>query len=546
MRIADYFQNQLPEFIREEYPVFVDFLKAYYEFYTNTQTVNYGQVKDIDATIDVYIQQLKRDYAAIIKDYKPNNDREFLRFAKEFYSARGSEQSYKYLFRAFFNKEVDIFLPSSVILKASDGRWEQDTSIFIEMSSGDPTKFTGRRLLIKTSAGDVETYCKRIKKITTTRYELFIERPRTNIIAIGDKVSIVDSYSAYATVYQSPNKITITTAGAGFQEGTIFNVDVGTGTGLKLKVVKVDPNTGAILKTKIVEFGYGYADDFTIALSPAFNVNGTSGGSGNNPLILPGNYSLSYFLQDYTFVDGSVTIYDPNSTYNQEIAIINFKVGAVNNYPGYYSTSNGFLSDIMKLQDSHYYQQFSYVIEAEEQIKTYKPLVKALLHPAGMELFGDYKLENEFDLAFALEMMEKYFRLSLDDSIDSNDVKSFHIFTEKLDDFSYTENITWLFEQLLNDESIIDDSQFFKDIGILKIESLTLTDDSTNTINKPFSETITITESKTTLLSKALTETLTIGESGTLNHLQQGDYTVTNDYFSDRYYTSNGTATRSW
>jgi len=61
---------------------------------------------------------------------------------------------------------------------------------------------------------------------------------------------------------------------------------------------------------------------------------------------------------------------------------------------GYWINNEGFLSDIIKLQDSYYYQQYSYEIVAERMLSSYESLVKDLVHPSGIALFGRYSISR--------------------------------------------------------------------------------------------------------------------------------------------------------
>jgi hypothetical protein len=72
---------------------------------------------------------------------------------------------------------------------------------------------------------------------------------------------------------------------------------------------------------------------------------------------------------------------------------------------GSWKNHNGFLSDIMKIQDSYYYQQFSYEIATKRMLNTYEDLVKQLVHPAGIALFGKFLISNEVanDVSEAVE-----------------------------------------------------------------------------------------------------------------------------------------------
>ena len=63
---------------------------------------------------------------------------------------------------------------------------------------------------------------------------------------------------------------------------------------------------------------------------------------------------------------------------------------------GSYDTSNnlyldnkGFLSDNIKIQDSHFYQKFSYVIKSAHNISEWEDTFNKLVHPAGFIFFGE-------------------------------------------------------------------------------------------------------------------------------------------------------------
>jgi len=58
---------------------------------------------------------------------------------------------------------------------------------------------------------------------------------------------------------------------------------------------------------------------------------------------------------------------------------------------GSYVDNNGFLSDYKKLQDSEYWQDFSYVVHSELPVNDWQSEFLKLVHPAGMKFFG--KLE---------------------------------------------------------------------------------------------------------------------------------------------------------
>ena len=134
--------RQLPEFVREDYPLFITFLEAYYEFLETkqgtqlndltTQSKSLRNVNDVDHAIAEFESSFFNSFATLLpRDIKV--DKEFLiKNVLPLYLAKGNEKSFKLLFRMLFNDEVDIVLPKNNILKASDGKWVIDNVLKIE------------------------------------------------------------------------------------------------------------------------------------------------------------------------------------------------------------------------------------------------------------------------------------------------------------------------------------------------------------------------------------------------------------------------------
>ena len=132
-KISSLVSRQIPEFVREDYPTFVAFVEAYYEW-LQTQLLDYAETRDLDTTLDDFIQYFKKELAynlpGIVQD-----DRFYIERIKDLYLAKGSEASYKLLFKLLYNKEVQLSYPGQQLLRASDGRWNQDVSLFAKVSS---------------------------------------------------------------------------------------------------------------------------------------------------------------------------------------------------------------------------------------------------------------------------------------------------------------------------------------------------------------------------------------------------------------------------
>lgn len=152
-------ENQVPEFVRDDYPLFVDFLKAYYEFLETkqgiqlndliTQSKNLSKIFDVDQSIDEFKVQFYNTYAKFFP-LDSNIDSAFLiKNILPLYKSKGSEESFKLLFKLLFGVSVDIFYPRERILIASDGKWvvENTLKISTNLSSyyygdGNTAEFT--------------------------------------------------------------------------------------------------------------------------------------------------------------------------------------------------------------------------------------------------------------------------------------------------------------------------------------------------------------------------------------------------------------------
>lgn len=126
--LASVVSRQLPEFVREDYPTFVAFVEAYYQW-LQTQQIDLVDARDLDKTLDEYIQFFKKELAVHLPVLL-EDERLVLPRIKELYLAKGSEASYKLLFKLMFGKNVEMFYPGQQMLKASDGTWNQEMSVF--------------------------------------------------------------------------------------------------------------------------------------------------------------------------------------------------------------------------------------------------------------------------------------------------------------------------------------------------------------------------------------------------------------------------------
>jgi len=121
---------------------------------------------------------------------------------------------------------------------------------------------------------------------------------------------------------------------------------------------------------------------------------------GNNAVVLADAGSLEGIIESVSVIDSGYG-YDASEEVTLSAPDAQF---AATGYPqvrsqgksqGEWTTTRGFLNSDKYLQDSYYYQEYSYEVRSQLDFNLYKDVVKKLLHPAGVALFGKFVLKTE-------------------------------------------------------------------------------------------------------------------------------------------------------
>jgi len=220
--------KQVPEFVREEYPVFISFLEAYYEFLENaqgtqkndliTKSKELKDVSDVDVSIDEFEEQFLNTYASYLPKDAQVDKALLIKNVLPLYLAKGNEKSFKLLFRMLFNDEVDIILPRNNVLKASDGKWTVDNILRIETDVRSVYTATGNTTFLlaqQVNTDEVLVYVNGVLKTYATDYYIrkeskkliFNSAPTTN-----SEIKIV--YTNFDVGILKDRKVTGKTSGA--------------------------------------------------------------------------------------------------------------------------------------------------------------------------------------------------------------------------------------------------------------------------------------------------------------------------------------------
>jgi len=220
--------RQVPEFVRDEYPLFITFLEAYYEYLETKQGTQINDLisvskdlrnlSDVDDSIEDFEQQFFNSFAT----YLPKDvtvDKAFLiKNVLPIYLSKGSEGSFKLLFRMLFSEELELIYPKNNVLRASDGKWTVDNILRIDTDVRSVYTATGNTsfsLAQQVNNDEVEVYVSGVLKTITTDY--FIRKESKKLVfntapAANSEVKVI--YTNFDIALLKNRQVTGVTSGA--------------------------------------------------------------------------------------------------------------------------------------------------------------------------------------------------------------------------------------------------------------------------------------------------------------------------------------------
>jgi hypothetical protein len=346
-------QNQIPQFISDENPLYEKFLKNYYEFletlcvyytaigayatlFTNGETVT-GQTsgatakvkgknalsatlkvfleptndlnfiaeeviiggtsnargtisslsrkplngtktfKDLtnsDLTTDGILDWFKKELYPNIRNTAAVDLRYFLKHLKQFYRSKGSEKSFRTLFRALYGQDsLDFYYPKTDMFKISDGNWLQDTVLQLSYDLSyldfNGLTITGNTSLATAFVSNVTT-----RKVGTVPVVELVVTTFVGTFVVGETITATTAAGTElsATLTGMLTDVTIVNGGEGYSVDEALTVTDATavGFGATAKVKTTSADQVAILTVPVVGNGYQVNDPIT------FNNAGTN------------------------------------------------------------------------------------------------------------------------------------------------------------------------------------------------------------------------------------------------------------------------------
>jgi len=441
---------QLPQFIVEDHQLFVAFVQTYFDNLEMDENFihffrDFQESLNIDNASDKFVEEYYKEFCETFPVSQYVDKKTIIKHIKEFYISKGSESSFKFIFTILFNSDIEIIYPRIFMQEASGGQYIQEKYFYCTANNKSAiniqtmvdaslsvygiitgataiidiidsfTYFGNDYFKIKLSSYDKDFSSEEIIKIyindTVITEQIIDSINSIQILDGGKDYTIYDTISIRDDIGNGRNtqaRITkvskggyneydIVDGGTNYAIGDIVSaipVSNSSGHSFSGEVSAVDETTGAINGIRIFDSGYNYPRS-TFALIESVN--------GSNAII-----SLTGDVGAIQAID----VIDSGYLYDTPILDINTSTGTGFDYsvifnpiyeqPKRYINDDDWLSSTSKIQDSYYYQQFSYAIKSKISPDKWIDIIKTNIHPVGSEAFAIFLREDERDVSVIL------------------------------------------------------------------------------------------------------------------------------------------------
>lgn len=348
--ISKFVPSQLPLYVRENYPDFIEFMQHYYKWLEQNgnvvnQIFSLPEMTDINSTPYEYLEYFAKELAPTLPDNTVVDKRILLKHIKEFYLSKGTSTSIEFLFRVLFGEEVEITYPGELVLRCSDGEWMKST--YIKSTSSTGTALVGRKIFGMESGASAVVDNISQSSANGTVIDIIQLSNLSGVFLQSEQVETRDIYEYYSTIVSGQLwKVEVLEEGSGYSVGENIPLTSGAFDNATIQISAVT-STGGIKLVDITYSGLGYMSTFNVV-----DVNGKG---------------------------AKIKCYSGGVFYDK----------------GSYISDRGKLSSLCVLQDGYKHQTFSYVINSTLSFNDYKQVVRKTSHPAGLLMLGNVNIIQE-------------------------------------------------------------------------------------------------------------------------------------------------------
>lgn len=171
-------------------------------------------------------------------------------------------------------------------------------------------------------------------------------------------------------------------------------------------VTSGDHNYNGSVTPSVIDYriyGYGIQDPYGNFWGGDANITGNpSTGNGVIDSVILVNSGLGYNE------DGEVLEFYNRDNQDLQCELV-IQTDGIGKGEGYWKNSDGFLNADKYIQDSYYYQEYSYEIQIEKSFEKYVDILKKVMHPVGNRVFGKVLITDINSQSESLNTIDEIF-----------------------------------------------------------------------------------------------------------------------------------------
>jgi len=222
---------------------------------------------DPSQTSEGVLEFFKKEFYPNIRKSSTTDLRKFIQHLKDFYRSKGSENSFRTLFRILYGQEnVDFYFPKTDLLKVSDGKWSQDVVVQLIY---DATYLSFNGLTITGVSSGSTAFVSNVtdRKLGTIPIIELVLTNTSGTFTLGETITATTAAGTVisATITGQLTDITINDGGAGYNNDDEITITDSTlqGFGAAATVANTSGDEVTIMTSTNDGNGYQVDDTFT-------------------------------------------------------------------------------------------------------------------------------------------------------------------------------------------------------------------------------------------------------------------------------------------
>jgi hypothetical protein len=291
-RISELIVSQSPDYVVDQYPQFLVFLKAYYQFLEQNRGAqevlqNINVYSDIDTTAEDLVEKFFKTYAYDIEESDNVNYQFLIKNIREIYKRKGTESAYRILFNIFFNETIEFFYPYTLVLRPSSGKLITPVILRVKESQSSSKIYDFENTEVVGSISKAKATVNKVIRYNIENYDVYELYLNNNSIVgtflpeeeiTANKAILIngfpETYVVRGQLFSTIKRIKPKNAEQGYSVGSDLLIQDSSGISGKAKIKSVD-QYGRIKTVEIVNSGINYSSNVSVISNlPTETING--------------------------------------------------------------------------------------------------------------------------------------------------------------------------------------------------------------------------------------------------------------------------------